>query len=218
MDKVRKKSKSAQVKKVAFASIIAGLLLYGAISIANIDFESRRVDRDTLLVGTVEQGKLEIRISANGELLPRYIELISAQVEGRVARVYVAPGDEVLTGQVLVELSNPQLLNAAEEAYSAWEGSVADLRGFQVELENQLLNQESAALQVEFAFEKAKLELEAKRTLSQKNIIPEIEFRQIQLDVEQLRQTITIEEKRLQQSQDNMATLLSVRETRVTQL
>jgi len=218
VDKVRKKSKSALVKKIAFAVISAALLLYGAISIANIDFESRRVDRDTLLLGTVELSDLDIRISANGELLPQDLELISSQVEGRVARVHVAPGDEVMTGQILAELSNPQLLNAAEEAYSAWEGAIADLKGFEVELENNLLNQESAALQVEFAFEKAKLELEAKRTLSEQNIIPEIEFRQIELDVEQLSQTIEIEDKRLRQSKDNMATLLAVRESRVTQL
>lgn len=218
MDKVRKKSKTAWMKKAAFAAASVALLLYGAISIANIDFESRRVDRDTLLVGTVEKGDLEIRISANGELLPQDLELISAQVEGRVARVHVAPGDEVNAGQVLAELSNPQLVNAAEEAFSAWEGSVADLKGFEVELQNQLLNQESAALQVQFAFEKARLEEEAKRTLAEQRIIPEIEFRQIQLDVEQLRQTIVIEQKRLQQSQDNMKTLLSVREARVTQL
>lgn len=218
MDKVRKKSKLALVKKIAFGTVSIALLLYGAISIANIDFDSRRVDRETVLLGTVERSDLDIRISANGELLPRDLELISAQVEGRVARVHVAPGDEVKIGQLLAELSNPQLLNAAEEAFSAREGAIADLKGFEVELQNNLLNQESSALQVEFAFEKAKLELEAKRILSEQNIIPEIEFRQIELDVEQLRQTIVIEQKRLQQSRDNMATLLAVRESRVTQL
>lgn len=218
LDKVRKKSKVLLARKIAFAVISVALLLYGAISITNIDFESRRVDRETLLIGTVEQGDLDIRISANGVLLPRDLELISAQVEGRVARVHVAPGDEVKSGQLLAELSNPQIINASEEAFSEWEGGVADLKGFEVELENQLLNQESARLQVQFAFEKAKLELVAKRQLSEQNIIPEIEFQQIQLDVEQLSQTIVIEDKRLQQFQDNMKTLLSVRESRVTQL
>ncbi len=218
MDRVRKKSKTAVVRKAMFGVAALGLLIYGAISIANIDFESRRVDRDTLLIGVVEQGDLEIRISANGQLLPRDLELIAAQVEGRVARVHVAPGDEVETGQVLAELTNPQLVNAAEEAFSAWEGSVADLKGFEVELENGLLNQESQFLQAQFAFEKAKLELEAKRQLREQDIIPEIEFLQIQLDVTQLEQTIAIEQKRLDQSQDNMQTLLAVRESRVTQL
>lgn len=218
MDKAREKSKIASVKKIAIVSISIVFLLVGIISIANIDFQSRRIDRDTVLIGTVELGDLEIRISANGELLPREIEQVSVQAEGRVAKVYVSPGDEVYSGQLLAELSNPQLLNAAEESFSAWEGAVADLRSFEVELENQLLNQESTSLQVEFSYEKALLELEAKKTLHERNIIPEIEFLQTELDVEQLRQTIDIEKKRLQQSKDNMATLLAVRESRVTQL
>lgn len=206
------------MKQIAFASASVALLLYGAISIANIDFQSRRVDRDSLLIGTVERGDLDVRISANGVLLPRDLELISARVEGRVARVHVAPGDEVVTGQILAELTNPQLLTAAEEAYSEWEGSVADIQGFEVELQNQLLNQESSMLLSRFALEKARLELEAKQRLREKGGIPEIEFQQISLDVEQLEQTVAIEQKRFQQSKDNTETLLSVRKSRVTQL
>ena len=113
MDKVRKKSKFAAVRKISLFVIAAATILAGAVAIANIDFESRRVDQDTLLIGTVERGDLEIRISANGQLLPRDLELISAQVEGRVARVHVDPGDEVNSGQLLAELTNPQLVNAA---------------------------------------------------------------------------------------------------------
>ena len=218
VDKLRKKSKAKLIKRVLFSGISVGILLYGAISIAKIDFESRRVALDSLLIGSVERGDLEIRISANGVLLPRDIELISAQVEGRVARVHVAPGDAVEVGQILVQLSNPQLLNSAEEAFSAWQGAVADLKAFEVELDNLLLNQESATLQAQFALEKKKLELEAKRQLHQQNIIPDIEYQQIQLDVDQLQQMVVIEEKRLQHTADNMDTLLSVRESNVTQL
>lgn len=218
MDKVRKKSKFAVVKKIAFATVAVVVVLSGAIAIANIDFESRRVDRDTLLIGTVERGDLEIRISANGQLLPRDLELISAQVEGRVARVHVDPGDEVSEGQLLAELTNPQLVNAAEEAFSAWEGAVADLQAFEVELENQILNQESAVMQVRFQLEKTTMERERKRPLHRQEIIPDIEFQQILLDVEQLQQTLEIEEKRLARNRDNTKTLLAVRESRVTQL
>lgn len=218
MDRVRKKSKTALVRKVLFAAIAGVLVVYGAISIANIDFESRRVNRDTLLIGTVEKGDLEIRISANGQLLPRDIEIISAQVEGRVARLHVDPGDEVNAGDLLAELTNPQLVNAAEEAYSAWEGAVADLKAYEVELENQILNQESAVMQVRFQLEKTTMELERNRPLHEQRIIADIEFQQILLDVDQLVQTLEIEEKRLQRNRDNTGTLLSVRASRVTQL
>lgn len=218
MDRVRQKSKFAAVKKVSGFSVLAMLFLYGAISIAGMDFKSRRVDRDTLLVDTVQRGTLEIRVSANGELLPRDIELISAQVEGRVARVFVAPGDEVETGQLLAQLSNPEVVNAAEEAFSAWEGTVADLKAFEVELSNGILNQEVYALQAKFAFEKEILKLEAERILHDKNIVSDIDYQQRQLSVEQLKQTVAIEERRLQQNRDNMDTLLTVKKSRVTQL
>ncbi|MDO9318451.1 MAG: efflux RND transporter periplasmic adaptor subunit [Gammaproteobacteria bacterium] len=206
------------MKQITFASASVALLFYGAVSVANIDFKSRRVDRDSLLIGTVERGDLDIRISANGVLLPRDLELISAQVEGRVARVHVAPGDEVVTGQVLAELTNPQLVTAAEEAHSEWEGSVADIKGFEVELQNQLLNQESSLLQSQFALERVRLELEAKQRLREEGGIAEIEFLQVSLDVEQLEQTVAIEQKRFRQSKDNTETLLSVRQSKVTQL
>ncbi len=218
MDRVREKSKFAAVKKVGGFSVLAMLLLYSAISIAGMDFESRRVDRDTLLVDTVQRGTLEIRVSANGELLPRDIELISAQVEGRVARVFVAPGDEVKTGQLLAQLSNPGVVNAAEEAFSAWKGTVADLKVFEVELRNGILNQEVYALQAKFAFKKEILKLEAERILHDKNIVSDIDYQQRELSVEQLKQTVAIEEKRLQQNRNNMDTLLTVKKSRVTQL
>ncbi len=218
MDRVREKSKFAAVKKVGGFSVLAMLFLYSAISIAGMDFESRRVDRDTLLVDTVQRGTLEIRVSANGELLPRDIELISAQVEGRVARVFVAPGDEVKTGQLLAQLSNPGVVNAAEEAFSAWKGTVADLKVFEVELRNGILNQEVYALQAKFAFKKEILKLEAERILHDKNIVSDIDYQQRELSVEQLKQTVAIEEKRLQQNRNNMDTLLTVKKSRVTQL
>ncbi len=192
MDRVREKSKFAAVKKVGGFSVLAMLFLYSAISIAGMDFESRRVDRDTLLVDTVQRGTLEIRVSANGELLPRDIELISAQVEGRVARVFVAPGDEVKTGQLLAQLSNPGVVNAAEEAFSAWKGTVADLKVFEVELRNGILNQEVYALQAKFAFKKEILKLEAERILHDKNIVSDIDYQQRELSVEQLKQTVAI--------------------------
>jgi HlyD family secretion protein len=218
MDRVREKSRFATVRKMGLIGTLSVLFLYGALSITGIDFESRRVDRDTLLVDTVQRGTMEIRVSANGELLSRDIELISAQVEGRVARVFVAPGDEVEAGDLLAQLSNPAVVNAAEEAVSAWEGTVADLKAFEVELHNGILNQEVNALQAKFAFEKEILKLEAERILHDKNIVSDIDYRQRQLSVEQLKQTVAIEEKHLQQNRDNMDTLLAVKKSRVTQM
>ncbi len=218
MDKTRAKSKNTQVKKSLFIGGVVVAAVWGGVSIANIDFSSRRVDSDTLLIETVQRGKMEIKVSANGELLPKNIELIASQVPGRVAKLHAHPGDTVEQGQLLAELTNPQLIASAEEAYSAWEGAVADQQAFEVDLQNQLLNQESIVLRAKFAYEKIKLQLEAETRLIDKNIIPEIEFKRTQLDVSQIKETYLIEKKRYTKAQDNMNAQLAVKKSRVTQL
>src|SRR5687767_9113480 len=77
--------------------------------LSSLDYATLRVERDNVLIGTVEFGDLDITVAANGILLARDIELISSQVEGTVKRIHVKPGDIVKTGQVLAELENTQL-------------------------------------------------------------------------------------------------------------
>lgn len=218
MDRTRPKSKKALIKKVVFYSLTGIILVAGAISIAKIDFSSRRVDMDNLLIETVMRGPMEIKVSANGQLLPKNIEVIASQIPGRVAKLHVQPGDTISEGELLAELTNPQLIASAEEAFSAWEGAVADLQSFEVDLQSRLLNQESVTMQAKFAFERAQLQLEAETQLIDKNIIPEIDYKRTQLNVAQLKEVYNIETKRLEKAQSNKEAQLAVKEARVTQL
>jgi hypothetical protein len=47
----------------------------------------------------------------------------------------VRAGDVVAAGQLLFELTNPQLVASAEEAYSVGEGAVTELRAGEAELQ-----------------------------------------------------------------------------------
>src|SRR5687767_13477724 len=127
--------------------------------LSSLDYATLRVDRENILIGTVEFGDLDITVAANGILLARDIELISSQVEGTVKRIYVKPGDVVETGQILAELENPQLGTTVEINQFALAGARADQVASRINIENQILNQESALIQSRFNFEKAKLDL-----------------------------------------------------------
>lgn len=218
MDRVRKKSKAALIKKVSFGIAAIVALAWGGVSIATIDFSSRRVDADKLIIETVQRGKMEIKVSANGQLLPKNIELIAAQVPGRVAKLHVKAGATVKVGEVLAELTNPQLTASAEEAFSAWEGAVADKQAFELDLKTRILNQESSVLQAKFDLEKAELQLEAESKLIDKNIIPEMDYKKTQLNVAQLREILSIEQKRLKNAKENFDSQLMVKDARVNQL
>jgi len=218
MDRLRPQSNAPRVRRIVVITALGLVLIGGGVTLASIDFSSRRVDRDTISIETVQRGTLEIRVSANGRLLPRNIEQLGAQVTGRVAKTHVKPGDVVKTGQLLVELANPELIASADQARSAWQGAVTELRATDVDLQTNLLNQEAVFTQAQINLEKAQLQLEAEARLIGQQIISEIDYRRTQLDVSQLVRLRDIEQNRLHKIRDNIQVQLAARQSRVDEL
>ena len=218
MDRPRAKSAGPSVIGIALKVVVPLGLLATGVAIAHIDFSTPRVNRNKLTIDTVQQGTMEIKVSANGQLLPKNIEYLASQESGRVARKYVKPGDKVGAGQAIVDLTNPQLVARADEALSAWEGAVAEAKALRAQLKSALLNQEAALIQAQFNLARAKLLLEAQAKLSGQHVIPEIDYQRTKLDVEQLAKTCDIEQDRLRTVRDNVNVELAVRQARVTEL
>ena len=218
MDYARPKPRAQLIRRVASISTLALVLIGAGVTLASIDFSSRRVDLDTLGIGTVQRGTLDVKVGGNGRLLAKNVEQLASQVTGRVARTHVKPGAVVKAGDLLVELTNPELIASAEEAYSAWEGAVTELRASEVDLQTNLLNQEVVVIQAQFSLERAELQLEAETKLIGQRIISEIDYKRTQLDVSQLAKTLAIEENRMQKIRDNIKVQLAARKSRVTEL
>jgi HlyD family secretion protein len=218
MDRARTKPKTSQIRGAAIIAAVAVALISGGVTLANIDFSTLRVDREKLSIETVQLGTMEVKVSANGQLLSKNIEQLAAQVAGRVAKKDIKPGAVVKVGQVLVELANPDLVANAEEAQSAWEGAVAQLQSSEAELQNSILNQEAVVTQAQLNLEKAQLKVENDRPLVSAGIIPRMELRNAELDFNQLSKTCDIEKRRLQKLRDSSQAQLAVNKARVTQL
>jgi len=218
MDRARTKSKTSQIRGAAIIAAVAFALISGGVMLANIDFNTHRVDREKLSIETVQQGTMEVKVSANGQLLSKNIEQLAAQVSGRVAKKDIKPGAVVQVGQVLVELTNPDLIASAEEAQSAWEGAVAELQSSEAELQNNVLNQEAVVTQAQLNLEKAQLKAENDRALDGAGIIPRMELKNAELDLSQLTKTCDIEKSRLQKLRDNIQAQLAVKRSRITEL
>ena len=70
----------------------------------------RPFERSTLLIDAVRRGPMMRQNHANGTLVPEDQRIVSALTAGRVDKVLVRPGAKVTADQVLVELSNPDVL------------------------------------------------------------------------------------------------------------
>ena len=215
----RLKEQKPKRTRVAMAVVCAGTLLAigAALASTNLDFSHKRLDRGLLTLGTVQAGRMDVRINATGVLLPREVEWLSSEVDGQVAELVTKPGDRVEAGQVIVRLENVQLRASAEEAESLWRGSVAERTSFAAELENQVLDQQAIALAARFAHEKERLQEEAEAQLMATHTIPEIQYRKTRLNVEQLGRTYEIERQRLQRQIANKKALLAVRDAKIQQ-
>jgi HlyD family secretion protein len=218
MDRTRSRTKVSRLQRPAMIATALFALISGGVVLGNIDFNTQRVDRTTLSIETVQHGSMEVKAAANGQLLSRQIEQLAARAPGRVAKADLKPGAVVQVGQVLVELTNPQLIASAEEAQSAYEGAVAELQSAEAELQTGMLNQEVVLTQVRFNTEKAKAKTEADEALSRNGLLSGVELKRSQLDLAQLRKTYDIEASRLKKVRDNIQVQLAVRRSRVTQL
>ena len=216
MDRVIKKPK-IRIKGLAALAMGLVALVTCAGVLASIDFRTQRVDRSKVSIETVQQGVMEIRVGANGRLLSRNVEQLAARVSGRVAKADIKPGTLVKAGEVIVELENPQIVAAAEEAQSAWEGAVAELRASTAELEANLMNQEVALTQVRFNTEKTRAKTEADEALARNGLISDVELRRSKLDLSQLQETSRIEESRANKMRENIGAQLSVLRSREAQ-
>ncbi len=217
MDHIRIKPKSKLPKR--FVLVLAGASVLGVcgIGLATIDFSTQRIARDKVTISTVQRGLLEVKIHANGQLIPRNVEYLAAQVTGRVIKKNVRPGDAVKAGDVLAELSNPQLVVSAAEAKDAWEGAVNALNASKADSRAQLLNQQSTLMQAKFALQKAKSRLAAENALPP-GIIPELEHEATKLNAAQASAQLALETNRTAAIQVNIREKLNADQSRADEL
>jgi HlyD family secretion protein len=150
-----------------------------------------------------------------GTLVPRTIRWIGAQTEGRVERVVVRPGAVVDADAVLVEMSNPELVQETEEARYAVVEAEAGLAELKLTLENKKLDQRAELASAQAEFEGARLQAEAETEAGK--VVPEIKRQRSELLAQQLKVKRDIENERLDQFAASMDAQLAVRRAHVEQ-
>jgi multidrug efflux pump subunit AcrA (membrane-fusion protein) len=87
----------------------AAVVILGTIALSSLDPAARTVQRVAILIDSVRQGDVIREVRGPGTLVPEQIRFITAQASARVDRKSVESGDRVGAGQVLLEMSNPDL-------------------------------------------------------------------------------------------------------------
>ena len=144
------------------------------------------VEAATLWPDTVKRGPMVRQVRGLGTLVPEDIRWIPATTQGRVERIILRPGTTVQTGDVILELSNPQLDQEMQDAQLKLLSAEASLANLRVQVQNDLLSQRASAANIAADFNKAKMQAEMNEALAKDQLVADLVVRQSRVDAEQL--------------------------------
>jgi HlyD family secretion protein len=198
------------------AGSAAGLLMLMTLGLSRLQPAAPTVENP--VIDTVKRGEMLRQARGDGTLVPEDIRWIPTENAGRVERILVLPGARVQADTVLVELSNPEVEQAAFDAEWQLKGVEAESASLRVELKSDTLAQKKALAAAEADYSSAKLEFEVETELARAGLAPEVTLKQARTKAEELYKVLAIEQERLGAMPDLARSRLDVQDAKVSQL
>ncbi|HET8714910.1 MAG TPA: HlyD family efflux transporter periplasmic adaptor subunit [Holophagaceae bacterium] len=193
-----------------------GLILL-MVALARLKPAAPEAERQSLLIDTVKRGPMVFQVRGTGTLVPLNVRWISANADSRVEKILVWPGTAVKADTEILELSNPEAQQAAQDAMWQLRAAEADYTSAKAKLESQLLDLRASVASAKAAYTNAKMTLEANERLSKAGLVASQDLARAQAAAEELTTRYEIERQRMQIDQDSLKAQLASQEARVQQ-
>ena len=207
-DQSRKRRRRRLLLGISAAAILA-LITAG---LSKLKPAAPTVDKASVWTDTVKRGQMLRQVRGNGTLVPEQIQFVQADTDGRVERILVLPGAEVKPETVLLELSNPELKQAAFDAEWQLKAAEAQLTKLKVQLDSERLTQKAATATLKSDYEQAKLEALADENLAKRALVATLTAKRSRSKADDLGARLQIEEERLRISEDSAKAQLAVQQ------
>lgn len=204
MDIAITKKKRPNIKRYILVPLLGLPLLFVVKYLWFLGQADFSIDRDTLMFGEVKRGKFTVSVRGTGVLVPDNIQWLSAHVEGTVVRRAVRAGNVVKKGDLIVELSNPQLVQELAEAQWELEAQEAESKAAKVAQELALLEQKASLSNVKMNYESSLLRQKAQSKLLSTNAVSRLDYEKTVLETDQFNQRWVISQDQLAKMQQNV--------------
>jgi HlyD family secretion protein len=211
-------AKQKRRRRILFASGGVLALIVITVALSHLKPAVPSVDRSTVWVDTVKRGPMVREVRGLGTLVPEEIRWIPANTEGRVEKIVVRPGTQVKADTVILELSSPELEQAAHDAESKLKAAEAEFTTLQAKLQRDLLDQESTTARVHSELEQARMESETNEQLKKNGLVAELQYKTAQVKAAELSNRDAIEQKRLNFARDSIDPQLASKQAEVDQV
>ena len=221
MDIQRPASVAQAKKRKQIIFIVIGVLAVAGVSLAlsRLRPAAPTVERATVWVDTVKRGPMVRQVRGLGTLVPvdEARRWVPASTQGRVERIILRPGVQVTPDTVVLELSDPNVQQALNDAEQQLRAAEADYNSLKARLDAETLNQRAAAAIVSADFQNAQTEREMNEGLAKDGLVSNLILKQSVTRHESLRTRNNIENARLKVSEASAAAQLQSAQANIDQ-
>lgn len=219
MDVVREDGAQRKRKRtVRRAAVIGAAALAGIAALSYLKPAPPALNRSQAWIDTVKRAPFRQQVRGAGVLAPEEVRWLPATTDGRIERVVAQPGLAVHADTILIEISNPELLQAERDAELQLQAADAELRSRLTQLQRDLLSQRSVTATARADYEEARLRAGADADLSKAGLVSPLTLKFSQGKEKQLAVRVEAEEKRLELAERGQDSDLAPARARVDQL
>jgi HlyD family secretion protein len=204
-------------RRIIIISASAVGLILATFALSRLKPAAPSVDRSSVWIDTVKKGPMVRQVRGLGTLVPEEFRWLPTTTEASVEKILIWPGTKVEPGDVILELTSPELEQSAHEAESKAKGAEAELASEKATLQRELLDQESKAAVAHSAYEQAKMERQTNDQLAKNGLVADLVYRTSKIKEEECQKTDDIEQKRWNFSRDSIEPQLASKQAAVDQ-
>ena len=210
--------KARRIKRVLY--VLTGLILVSVttVGLSRLKPAAPSVERSTVWLDTVKRGPMRREVRGMGTLVPLEIRWIPATTNGRIEKIIFRPPATVTPNTVLMELSNPEVQQAALDAEWQLKAAEAEYKSLKVRLESQLMDQKAVLASAEATYRQDALEAEKYGALAKEGLGSEMNAKLSIAKAEGSAVRQEMERKRMAISADATQAQLAAQQAKVEQL
>jgi len=219
LDIIRDTKPKKRKRSIWIAGGVVGLVAL-TLFFRSLDPAAPTVDAAVVWRDTVKQGTLIRQIRGPGTLVPEDARFITAVTNGRVERIHLLPGTDVMAGDIILEMSNPDVnmqLLQAQTQHSQAQAALLQLRS---NLRTQELQQEGAVATLTAQLSQARRDYQTNQRLFDTNpdLVARAELERTREAVVELETRLDLEQRRLQVMKEGQADQVAAQQIQVERL
>jgi HlyD family secretion protein len=211
-------SRTKRRKRVWFGAGVVAALALATLAFSRLEPAAPTVAQAAIWTDTVKRGSMLREVRGSGALVPEELRWVTATSPGHIEHIPLLAGVAVAPDTVLLELSNPELEQAALDAEAQVRAGQARAESLIVKLENDRLTQDSALAALRSQLALARIEAEVDEELQKRRFIAGATVMRSRAVVEDLEARCRLLEKQLAIGEKSAAAQLVAQEAELENL